>query len=241
MLKPTVFDSPTQLHNAVAEYCVRAYEETVAHQTSFHIALSGGTTPKQLYKLLAESPYVDKFDWSRVNIYFGDERYVAHTDKDSNYLMASDALLHKVPLPAENIHAIPTNLTDPKIAAENYQTTLEKHLPKNSENTPQFDLVLLGLGPDGHTASLFPDTEILHQQNKYCDAVYVKKFDSWRISITFPIINNSQRILLLSEGAAKADIIHELVNSNTQQYPVQMINAEHQMDWYVDKAAAQRL
>ena len=241
MLKPTIFDDASQLHSAVADYCVQAYEETISQQAGFHIALSGGTTPKRLYQLLAASPYAEKFDWSKVYVYFGDERFVPHSHDDSNYLMASNALLQKVPLPSENIFAVPTDLVDAKTAASHYQSTLEEHLPKDVDKMPQFDLVLLGLGPDGHTASLFPDTEILDQYSKTCDAVYVKKFDSWRISITFPTINRAKRILLLSEGAGKADIISELVKSDTQHYPVQMINAQYQMDWFVDRAAAQQL
>jgi len=243
MISPTIFkDSPT-LHIAAADYFLKIYQKCIEEKNVFHVALSGGTTPKYLFQLLAKSPYAEKINWSKVHIYFGDERFVPHTHDDSNFKMASQALLEHVELPQANIHQVATDLANAHLAAENYQSIMNEFLSKDANGTPQFDLVLLGLGPDGHTASLFPDTDILQQHKKLCDAVFVKKFNSWRISITFPVINHAKHILLLSEGDGKVDIVKELVNieQNEKKYPVQMIKPENEMCWYIDKAAAKGL
>ncbi|HFE38401.1 MAG TPA: 6-phosphogluconolactonase [Gammaproteobacteria bacterium] len=240
---PEIYENSLSLHRAAADYFLKVYQAAVTSQDMFHVALSGGTTPKHLYKLLAQSEYAEQIDWSKVSVYFGDERFVPHTHNDSNFKMASQALLQHVAIPETNIHKVATNLATAQLAAEDYEMQLMQHLPKNDFNKIQFDLILLGLGPDGHTASLFPDTNILQQQTKYCDAVFVKKFNSWRISITFPVINQAKHILLLSEGAAKSDIVYALSQTNAENliYPVQMIKPQNTMHWYIDKSAAARL
>ena len=243
MISPTIFEDSPTLHIAAADYFLKIYQQSIEEQNVFHVALSGGTTPKYLFQLLAKSPYAENITWSKVHVYFGDERFVPHTHDDSNFKMASQALLDHVELPQANIHKVATDLATAQLAAEDYQSIMNELLLKDVNGAPQFDLVLLGLGPDGHTASLFPETEILQQQDKLCDAVFVKKFDSWRISITFPVINHAKHILLLSEGEGKIDIVKELVKSehNEEKYPVQMIKPENEMCWYIDKAAARGL
>jgi len=235
MITPNIFDNSSSLHIAAADYFLKVYNSSITQQDAFHVALSGGTTPKHLFQLLAKPPYIDKIDWSKVSIYFGDERFVAHSHDDSNFKMASQALLNHVNLPKDNIHPVATNMENATVAADNYNQLLAENLPSS-----RFDLILLGLGPDGHTASLFPGTGILTETKKLCDAVYVEKFDSWRTSITFPVINQAKHILLLSEGKGKIDIIQELVNAKPDEvkYPIQMIQAENEMRWYIDKAAA---
>lgn len=243
MISPTIYEDSPTLHIAAADYFLKIYQTCIDKQRTFHVALSGGTTPKYLFQLLAKPPYADRINWSKVHVYFGDERFVPHTHDDSNFKMASQALLDHVKLPQANIHPVATHLETAQLAAENYQSVLNESLSKDANGTPQFDLVLLGLGPDGHTASLFPETDILQQYNKLCDAVFVKKFDSWRISITFPVINNARHILLLSEGDGKIEIIKELVNAgeDEEKYPVQRIKPKNEMCWYIDKAAAKGL
>lgn len=243
MITPDVFEDSPSLHIAAADYFLSCYKNAVECHNTFHVALSGGTTPKFLYQLLAKSPYQTEIDWRKVIIYFGDERFVPHSHDDSNYKMASQALLLNVPLVVDNIHAVSTNLNSAQSAAEDYHRRLTLHLPKDNQDNHQFDLVLLGLGPDGHTASLFPGTPILQETKTLCGAVYVEKFDSWRISLTYPAINHAAHILLLSEGAGKVDIVHELVNApkSDHQYPVQAITPRHKMHWFIDKAAAIRL
>ena len=243
MIKPDIFEDSSSLHIAAADYFLNICEKSISDHGSFHIALSGGTTPKSLFQLLAKAPYAEKINWSKVHIYFGDERFVPHDHDDSNFKMATKALLIHVDLPQGNIHPVATDLDTAQLASDDYQSILNKNLNKDDNDTPQFDLVLLGLGPDGHTASLFPETDILQEQTKLCDAVYVEKFDSWRISITFPVINHAKHILLLSEGDGKIDIVKELVNdqSDNKKYPIQMIEPENDMHWYIDKAAAKGL
>jgi len=240
MISPTIFEDSPTLHIAAADYLLKTYQKCINTQSTFHVALSGGTTPKSLFQLLAKSPYTEQIDWSKVHVYFGDERFVPHSHDDSNFRMASEALLKHVEIPQSNIHQVSTDLATAQLAAENYENVLNEYLIKDTNGVPQFDLVLLGLGPDGHTASLFPETVILQEQNKLCDAVFVTKFDSWRISITFPVINHAKHILLLSEGSGKIDIIKELVNANKneEKYPIQKIKPENEMCWYIDKAAA---
>jgi len=243
MITPDIFDTSSSLHIAAADYFLNCYKEATERHNAFHVALSGGSTPKFLYQLLAKPPYKTEIDWSKVFIYFGDERFVPHTHDDSNYKMASEALLLNVPLVIDHIQSVDTSLSSAELTAEDYHLRLTQQLPRDKQGNQQFDLVLLGLGPDGHTASLFPDTDILQQTKTLCDAVYVAKFDSWRISITYPAINHAAHILLLSEGAGKVDIIHELVNAQEtdNKYPIQAVKPKHIMHWFIDKAAAARL
>lgn len=243
MITPDIFETSSSLHIAAADYFLNSYKKAIQHHNAFHVALSGGTTPKFLYQLLAKPPYKTEINWSNVFIYFGDERFVPNTHNDSNYKMASQTLLLNVPLATDHILSVDTSLNTARLSAEDYHTRLTNQLPIDNQGNQQFDLVLLGLGPDGHTASLFPDTAILQQTETLCDAVYVEKFDSWRISLTYPAINTAAHILLLSEGAGKADIIHELVNAPEadNKYPVQAIKPKHVMHWFIDKAAATRL
>jgi len=239
MIKPKIFESAKVLHKAAADYFLSCYKNAVTEHGDFHIALSGGGTPRALYQLLAEEPYKSAIDWQKVHCYFGDERFVAHDHQDSNFKMATEALLSHVDFNENHIHAVPTELSDAKTAAEAYENTLKKHLPKNSDQQLSFDLVLLGLGTDGHTASLFPDTTALTEEQALCVAVYVEKMQSWRVTITFPVINQAKHILLLSESVTKADIIKSLSEwtDPTPGYPIQRVNPQFEMCWYIDNAA----
>jgi len=249
MKLPSSYPSPSALCTAAADFWLAAYSAAILEHGSFHVAFSGGTTPKKLYEKLATPAYQSKIDWQKVHIYFGDERFVPLDHPDSNYNMASKALLSHINCPAENIHPVSVESGSAEKAAALYEATLRNHLPANNlptnnlsistENKPQFDLVLLGLGPDGHTASLFPGTDAVNEKVKLCRAVFVEKFDSWRVSITFPVINNAKKILLLSEGSSKADIIKSLTDDNTPelQYPVQHVSQTNGFSWYVDGAA----
>ncbi len=243
MISPEIFEDSSSLHIAAANYFMNTYLSATANDGSFHVALSGGSTPKYLYQLLAKTPYAENISWEKVHIYFGDERFVLSTHKDSNFNMAKKALLQHIAIPQENIHTVQTDLATAQLAAKNYQQVLIQNLPQNIDGHFQFDLVLLGLGADGHTASLFPGTPILQEQKKLYDAVYVEKLDSWRTSLTYPAINHAKHILLLSEGKGKTDIIHTLVKTKqaTPQYPVAAIQPSNVMHWYIDKAAAAQL
>lgn len=239
MIKPEVFEDKTSLYVAAAEYFVQCYETAIGTHNAFHVALSGGSTPKNLYRLLTSAPYADKINWGLVHFYFGDERFVSHDSDESNFKMAKQALLDNVACPAQNIHPVNTALDSADLAAAAYENTLHASLPQVNQQSV-FDLVLLGLGADGHTASLFPDTDILDINNKDCAAVFVEKMNNWRVSITFPTINRAQHILLLAESVTKADIVKSIIewDKPTPNYPVQRIAPGHKMRWYIDRAAA---
>ncbi len=243
MLKPEIFATAEHLHHAAADLCVNRCSAAIATQGAFHLALSGGTTPKALFRLLASMEYRQQINWENVHVYFGDERFVPHNHNDSNYKMAKDTLLDNVPCRPENIHPIDTAVDSAQTAAAFYSKTLTTHLPKNSQGRHEFDLILLGLGPDGHTASLFPDTLALKEMDKICTAVFVEKFNSWRITMTYPIINAAKEILLLSEGEGKANIVYDLLitEKDTTRYPVQRIKPAGRMSWFIDEAATKKL
>jgi len=208
----------------------------------FNIAFSGGNTPKNIYKTLSSMHFCEQINWGGFNIYFGDERMVAPDHEDSNYLMVKNSLLDHCPIPSANIHRIFGELQDPHTAALQYQEELEEHLDKSESLIPVFDLVLLGIGSDGHTASLFPNTDILEQKDKWVDAVYVKKLDSWRISITLPIINNAKNIIIIASGTSKTNIIKNVfskINTNKKDYPVQLLQPSNTMAWHLDQDAAE--
>lgn len=252
MKQPTIYPTPDKLCEAAADFWLAAYSAAIIEHDSFHVAFSGGTTPKKLYEKLATSSFQSKINWKKVHIYFGDERFVPLDHADSNYNMANNALLNGIDCPEANIHTVNVAANDAEAAAAEYEATLVKYLPQNNKNKPQFDLVLLGLGPDGHTASLFPETDAVNEKEKLCRAVYVgnfcgKRMDSWRVSITFVAINSAAKILLLSEGSSKADIIKSLTTlqntsqttsqTNDLQYPVQHVRQDHGFFWYADQAA----
>jgi 6-phosphogluconolactonase len=235
------------IHNSTAElYQALAYRwTTMAHQAikdhgAFHVALAGGGTPKQLYQLLATEAFAATLPWQQTHIYFGDERCVAPEHNDSNYRMASLALLNHVPIPAQNIYRIAGENPQHEQAAADYEKILQQHLPQD-DNGYHFDLVLLGLGPDGHIASLFPDTAILNIDNRLAAAVYVEKFSSWRISLTFPIIKQARHLLLVVAGSGKAEIIRQVLGHDTvtHLFPVQHISP--QSEWHLDRDAASLL
>jgi len=238
-----ISDDKEQLCLRAADYWLKYYAECRARETSFTVALSGGSTPKQLYALLASTEYSERIDWKNVQLFFGDERCVPHDHKDSNYLMAQSTLIEHIDIPSENVHAVPYELDDPVRSADAYQHTLQEILPKGPNERPIFDLVLLGMGDDGHTASLFPGTSILNETTRLVSEVHVPQLDTWRISLTYPIINNASKIIILVSGAGKAEKIAEIFSSSKQQsqYPIQAIDPVGDKIWLLDSDAASGL
>ena len=209
----------------------------------FHVALSGGSTPANLYQALVTHISAQTIDWQKVHIYFGDERMVPADHPDSNYRMARQALLDHVAIPDTNIHPIPTDCDDFEDCAQRYTDTLMAQLPLTREGVPVFDLILLGIGPDGHTASLFPGTPILLEYKRPVAAVHVADKNSWRISLTYPVLNHARHLLVLASGAAKKQVIHDLFGHEAAEidYPVANIQAMGSMEWLIDTDAAQDL
>jgi 6-phosphogluconolactonase len=206
----------------------------------FTVALSGGSTPKAMFQILAEKPFADSLPWPSIYFFWGDERGVPPDHAESNYRMANEILLSKVPVPRENIFRIPAEDEDHERAAAIYSETLQTFF---AEEQPGFDLVFLGMGPDGHTASLFPGTTALCAGG-VAAANYVDKFQSWRITLTADAINKARNVIFLVAGADKAPSLKEVIKGqrNPKQYPSQLIKPSHgALLWMVDEAAAKLL
>ncbi len=232
---------------AIAEAVARRWGElaaaAIADRGVFHVALAGGGTPRLLYETLAAPPWRDTLDWSRTQVFFGDERSVAPDHDESNFRMARESLLDHVPLPAANIHRMAGEHRPLDEAADAYAATLEALLPRDDSGCPVFDLVLLGLGPDGHVASLFPDTPILRERGRWVAAVYVEKLQTWRLSLTFPVLDAARHLLLMVAGENKRQIVQAVLgdDSGADRYPVQMLRPHGELAWYLDEAAARDL
>ncbi len=239
-----ILDDNQSLAQAAAEDWLAQAAEAIEQRGRFLVSLSGGSTPRLLFQILASSPYRDAIDWRKVVVFFGDERCVPADHPDSNFRMASEAFLDSLSLPPENVHRVRTELGH-EAAADDYAQQLGQTIADIvSDEQRGFDLVMLGLGPDGHIASLFPDTPILDIEDRLASDVYVEKFDSWRISITYPVIDNARAVMLLAAGTAKQEIIDEVFNrppEQAPQYPVERLQPAGEMTWYLDQAAAARL
>lgn len=230
-----IWENQEVLSVAAAHYFVERCNVNIAEKGIFTIALSGGSTPKRLYELLATPSFARNIDWKKVQIFWGDERFVAHTDIDSNYRMAKEALLDHIKIPKKNIFAMPTK-GNVKDCAKQYEKTIEAALGKKM----RVDLTLLGLGDDGHTASLFPETDILQEKKKYIKEVWVESKQTYRISFTYRLIDNSKEVMFLVTGAAKAPIIkHIFSKSEKNKYPAQHVKIKKGiLTWMLDKEAA---
>ncbi len=230
------FADANSLLETAAAHISELAAKTAGERDSFHIALAGGNTPRPLYRRLADQPEIE---WEQWLIWFGDERCVPPDSLESNYLMARQTLLDRVPIPASHIYPMyPDPTKRPEEAAEIYEHLLARHAPQ-VQNRPQLDLILLGLGPDGHTASLFPDTPILDEKEKNVAAVFVPKLDAWRISLTIPAIENARHILFLVDGKGKADILQRLENGpapGEELLPVERLHPHGEMQWFVTAA-----
>lgn len=231
-----IYNTVATLNQAVTTRWAAIAAEAVAARGAFHVALAGGSTPKQLYTLLASEEVAAGLPWQQTHIYFGDERCVPPDHDDSNYRMARQALLDQVPIPPQQIHRIPGE-DKPDAAARAYEQLLQQHLPHDAEGH-HFDLVLLGLGPDGHIASLFPDTPILNERTRLAAAVYVEKFSSWRVSVTYPLLEQARHVLLVVAGSGKAEIVKQILSDESASgaYPVQQI--AERSEWHLDHEAA---
>jgi 6-phosphogluconolactonase len=230
------FRDPTDLARAAAEHFVARSIEAVERRGFLTVALSGGSTPKHLYQLLAapNEPFRDQIPWSNIHFFWSDERHVPPDDPDSNYRMAHEALLSHVPVSENNVHRVLSENPDASAAAEAYESTLWA-LAENS--LPRLDLILLGLGPDGHTASIFPGSEVLHETRRLVVAPWVEKLNTYRITMTLPLLNNGASVAFLVSGKEKAGIVKEVLEG-PKQYPAQEINPiDGELIWMLDEEA----
>jgi 6-phosphogluconolactonase len=236
-----VLASATDLFHAAAEEFVRTGRAAIGAQGRFSVALSGGSTPKALYSLLAGN--YASFPWNRTFLFFGDERHVPPTDTESNYRMVHESLLTKITIPSENVFRVPAENPDADAAASEYEAQLRKFFDLKRGEFPRFDLILLGLGPDGHTASLFPDSKALEETSRLVVANWVAKFNTHRITFTFPVLNQAADVMFMASGADKADMVHQVLETKpTPPFPSQRVQPSNgKLLWMLDEAAAAKL
>ena len=214
------FDNPESMTEHGAVLFLDVVNAAMSARGAAYVALSGGRTPKALYQRLAQPPYFGEIPWEHVHLYFGDERVVGSDNPRSNFRMVKEALLDRVPIPVENVHRVPTEM-GPKDSAFSYDAELHGLAVAQDEMVPRFDLVLLGLGPDGHTASLFPGTAALEESSRFATVVHLPpesigaKDAAYRVTVTYPVINAARQILFLVAGNDKANALGRIEGGDT--------------------------
>lgn len=239
-MKIQIFDNEQTTIVAFATFFLEQAQHYIQSQGQFNVVLSGGSSPKKVYELLASPAFNHKIDWTKVNFYFGDERFVPADDPQNNGLMVELAMFKPLQISKTKIFKIDTSRT-PTEAAENYIKTLTAYF---KEKQIHFDLVLLGLGDNAHTASLFPNTEVLSEKKPTVKAVYLKQDNTYRISMSAPLINQAKNIAYLVFGESKTIAVQQVINGATdyEKYPAQLIHPESgELYWFLDKNAARFL
>lgn len=238
-----ICDDTAAMARHTADAFVRLAQASVAARGRFTVALAGGSTPKAAYTLLASAAYRDQVPWQHVHCFWGDERHVPPDHADSNYRMAREAMLSSVPIPATQVYRIVAE-QDAQQAAEAYEATLRTAFQLAPGALPRFDLVLLGMGPDGHTASLFPGTAAVHEQQRLVVAPWVEKFATYRITLSPAVLCHAAHVVFAAGGADKAETLRHVLEGAYQPdlYPSQVIRpTDGTLLWLVDTAAAQQL
>lgn len=235
-----------EIARVAADEFVRHALEVAQSKEFFTVALSGGSTPKKLYSFLASEAgsFRARVPWDKIHFFWGDERHVPPDHSDSNYRMVYEAMLSKVPVPLENVHRIKAENPDAGKAAEDYERVLREFFRSETVQLPLFDLVLLGMGSDGHTASIFPGTEVILEQKRYVVAYWVEKFNTYRITLTPPALNNAIFVIFLVTGEEKAETLRVVLQGPYQpeRSPAQLIRPTNgSILWLVDQAAARLL
>jgi len=234
------FSEVEQLNHEAARLFVRHAAAAIAEHGHFTVAFTGGSSPAGCYRLLATPEYRNQVQWDRVYAFWGDERWVPLDDERSNARMTHETLLDHVPIPKDQIFPMWADETSPEEFARDYEQTLRRCLGPEG----RFDLILLGMGGDGHTASWFPHTAVLHEQNKWVVGYYLDAQSMYRITLTVPVVNRAKHIAVITFGAAKANALYEVLEGERrfEEYPAQLLdNADGRVTWLVDDAAASRL
>lgn len=230
-----VWRDAKEVAERAAEIFIETAKEAIKNHGKFSVALSGGSTPKALFELLENENYASQIEWQNVYIFWSDERCVSPENGQSNYRMANEALLKHVPIPRNQIHRM-LGEDEPSKAAFDYEQELISHF-KTDE--PRFDLILLGMGDDGHTASLFPNTTAIDENEKLVAAPFVEKFNSYRLTFTFKIINAAAKIIFLITGASKAETLKLVLSKPQKHLPASLVNAtDGQLLLLLDEPAA---
>ena len=219
------FEDVEKLNIFAAQRFIEIGKESVAKRGLYTVALSGGSTPKKLYSLLAKEPLRSQIEWKKIHFFFGDERFVPSNSEESNFKMADDALFSKVEIPKENIHRFLTEAGDAANVALIMEQEIREVFELETNAFPHFDLVLLGMGTDGHTASLFPETSALKDDKRIVVENYVAKFESFRLTYTVPTINNARNVIFLIGGSDKTEILREVLGGQyvPEKLPSQLI------------------
>lgn len=235
-----IFKEEESVLKALADFIVSKSKEAIARQDRFTLALSGGSSPKKLFELLASDAYRDRVEWAKVFFFFGDERYVPLYHKNSNYLMAEKALFEPLAITSEQVFAVNTALP-PAQAAQDYEERMRSHF---NDPSCRFDLILLGLGDNSHTASLFPHTKVLHEKKSLVKEIFVDEVNMYRITFTAPLINAARVVAFLVYGSSKAEAVHHILEdaTNIEAYPAQLIKpVDGEIHWFMDEAAAGKI
>ena len=236
-----IYKSAEEVTNSLAAWICDLITERLKKNPRFSFVLSGGNTPKALYQLFASQAYLNKIPWNRLDFFWGDERFVPFSDDRNNARMAYDSLLNHVPAPRDQIHPMKTDIS-PADAVRQYDQLLKQYF--KSHQSKGFDLVLLGMGDDGHTLSLFPGTAVINENQAWVTEFYLEAQQMHRITLTKVLVNQSAVIVFMAVGTGKAHALHEVLEGNYQPslYPSQVINPfDGEIHWFVDKAAASAL
>lgn len=242
--------STQELSTQAADFIVEHINTVLQKQSRYTIALSGGSTPKALHELLASDAYKSHIDWSKLHFFWGDERFVPFDDERNNAKMAFDTLLDKVPVNKDFVHIMQTVNITPEASAEAYDKILHDYFPlvhthhaeDHPDNTPftTFDLIILGIGDNSHTLSLFPHYPIIFEENKWVDTFYLDEQNMYRVTLTHPVANHSACVMFLVAGAGKAEAMKHILKDayNPDEYPAQIIQPKGELHWFLDEAAA---
>ncbi len=231
----TVFDDLDTLYKKAADTFADLAEQSIQKKGSFAVALSGGSSPKAIFKLLATDEYAEKIEWNKIFFFWVDERWVSLEDEKSNAKMTFEALFNKVPVSRNQIFPMYKDGTEP----EEYAGAYEQQIKNIVGEEGVFDFILLGMGDDGHTASLFPGENVLHETEKWVSAYYLKPQEMFRITLTAPVINNAENILAVAFGESKKHALNEVLNGeyNPELYPLQLIHKKEGFQFFTDKKA----
>ena len=239
-----IVSSSESLAQRGVEIFVNDASRAIRTKNSFNVAISGGHTPKRLFELLSEHPYAQSLSWDKIQLFWVDERYVKPDSKWSNYKLAADTFLGKVAIPENNIHRIPTEYENFEEAAQSYEQTIRNVFKLDDKKIPEFDLIILGMGTEGHTGSLFPDSYATFDTEDLACVVYVMDEKLNRITLTHPVLSAAKHLIVLVSGREKADILKNVLHGEPDEvrYPIHTLwPVLDKVTWLVDKPAAQAL
>lgn len=228
----------------VVKHVLSYSEEKIAKHGRFTIALAGGSTPKGVYALMASEEYRNQFDWEKIHFFWGDERWVPSGHSRRNDCMATETLFAKVDIPAVNIHAFKVINANIELSADAYEKEIMRHFEIKENEIPRFDLILLGLGQDGHIASLFPNSEALHEKRRLVVSVFHERTSEHRITFTFPVLNRAESLFVMVSGSEKAKVLKKVLEAGDEHMllPAQELKVNSgEVLWFVDRAAAELL